>query len=172
MAKCKVKLFRATWGDWDISWRYFDSGKSTILLPVSFRLELESSCDKSDCAVGQLMQGKSSNGAGTDVFETWRGDGPNPAGIWWAGDGKWLNGKGEWDKTGRIATFADHPGHKRAPGSIYMGDATGGPGYFDFRTFVRDRITLEIVQEIKWSMRIDVPNPGKGGRWWSYSDQK
>jgi hypothetical protein len=76
----------------------------------------------------------------------------------------------EWDKAGKIATFDDAPGFNGAPAgsSLYMGDAKGGAYYFGFKTFVKNRYTYEMLREIEWYMRIDVPVPGKGGRWWSF----
>jgi hypothetical protein len=53
-----------------------------------------------------------------------------------------------------------------------MGAAAGRTGYFDFKTFVKDKATDKTLAAINWSMRIDVPTPGKGGFWWSFSDQK
>ena len=56
MADCKVKSFRASWSDWDISWS--SGGKSTIRLPVKFSLELEPGSSKNECMVGQKKRGR------------------------------------------------------------------------------------------------------------------
>ena len=175
MAPCKIKSFRATWGGWDISWPAFYGNNSTIRLPVKFRLELDDSCSRSDCIVGQEKTGRVEIGgsAGADVFPTWTADGEIGARYWWDGDKLSNAGKGEWISE-RVATFEDKPGFYKVPGnlSLYYGAAVARSGYFDYRTFVMDRATGTVVKMINWSMRIDVPTPGKGGSWWSFSDQK
>lgn len=178
MADCRVKSFRATWSDWRIRWGtpFMACGPapSTIQLPVRFRLELEEGCSKGDCVVGQLRRGRSEIGnSGAEIFETFVADGAIGERYWWDGTRLSRSGRGEWDGAGRVATFEDAPGFFEAPAgkSLYMGAARGSDGYFDFKTFVKDRASDKVVREINWSMRIDVPHPGKGGFWWSFSDQ-
>jgi hypothetical protein len=175
MAPCKIKSFRAMWSNWDISWPSGWGNNSTIRLPVTFRLELDDSCSKSDCIVGQLKRGKAAIGgyAGSDVWPTWTGDGEIGRPYWWDGERLSNAGMGDWSWGGNVATFKDKPGFYKVPGgsSLYFGDV-GGSGYFDFQTFVKDRATGAVVKAINWSMRIDVPTPGSGGKWWSFSDQK
>jgi len=173
MGECKVKSFRAKWSDWKISWRWTTGGKSTIVLPVEFTLELEPGSTKADCTFVQKKRGRMQyDNTKADVFPTWIADGDIGENIWWDGTRMARTGKGEWDSSGTKATFQDEPGLQKATGRLYMGDADGGSGYFDFWTFVSDRASSKIIAEIHWSMRIDVPNPGSGGSWWSYSDQK
>jgi hypothetical protein len=171
MGDIKVKSFRATWSNWDISWRWTEGGKSTIRLPVSFRLELEPGSSKRDCMVGQWKQGRMSDASGTETFHNWTIDGPIGDAWWWNGDTMSTAGAGEWDSAGLVSTFKDKPGFNGAKGALYMGDIAGGEGYFEWKTLVVKR-NLETLAEILWWMRIDVPNPGKGGRWWSFSNQK
>ncbi len=177
MTECRAKSFTATWSNWDISWPWTRWGSSTIRLPVKFRLELEEGSSKADCMVGQMKRGRSeiAGNAGNDVWNDFVPDGEPGAWHWWDGEKLSPVGFGEWDRAGRVATFEDKPGfYKVAAGqSLYMGAARGRTGYFDFKTFIQDRTTLKIIQEINWSMRIDVPTPGTGGNfWWSFSDQK
>lgn len=171
MADINVKSFRATWSNWDISWRWTDGGGSTIRLPVTFRLELAPGSSKRDCLVGQKMRGKVSDASGTQTFPDWTMDGPVGDPYWWKGDSMSSAGKGEWDSAGLVATFEDKPGFNEAKGALYWGSAGDGRGYFDFHTFVVKRDAFTVLAEIFWSMRIDVPNPGKGGMWWSFSNQ-
>ena len=181
MSECRIRSFRATWSNWDISW---GSSRSKIILPVSFRLELEPGSSKSDCVVGQLKRGRAAIGGdpGKDVWNDWVGDSEWPSGWWWSGERLALTGKGKWDTVGcgggpeTVATFSDSPGFGNAPAgqSLFYGSAVGS-GYFDFKTFVKQKtggLAANTLAEINWSMRIDVPTPGKGGSWWSYSDQK
>lgn len=171
MAEIKVQSFRASWSNWDISWRWSASGKSSIQLPVKFRLELAPGSSRNDCMIGQWKRGRMKDDSGVETFPDWTPDGPDSSAWWWSGD-KWSSaGFGEWDKAGLVATFEDAPGFKDAKGALYMGDALGGSGYFEFKTQVARR-NLTVLAEILWAMRIDVPNPGKGGLWWSYSNQK
>jgi hypothetical protein len=170
MAAIKVKSFRATWSNWDIGWRWHTAGKSTIRLPVKFRLELEAGSSNRDCMVGQMKRGKMSDASGIDTFTDWEMDGPIGHFYWWDGDTMSTAGFGEWNADGLVATFEDAPGFHRAKGPFYMGDSSG-KGYFEFKTVVVKR-DLTALAEILWWMRIDVPNPGKGGLWWSYSNQK
>ena len=171
MAEPKVKSFRATWSQWDISWRWTDSGRSTIRLPVTFRLELEPGSSKRDVMMGQQIRGESSDASGTKIFENWEMDGPVGDAYGWNGNTMSTAGMGEWDSAGLVATFEDKPGFNSVKGALYWGSAGDRRGYFDFRTFVVTR-SLNVLAEIFWSMRIDVPNPGKGGTWFSYSNQK
>jgi len=172
MANVQVKSFRAYWSNWKTSWRWSAGGKSSISLPVTFRLVLASGSSKRDCMVGQWKRGRMSNGSSVDKFSDWEADGPESA-YWWNGDKMSSAGYGEWDSAGLVATFEDDPGFHGAEGDLYMGDILGGPGYFQFRTrVVKKDSSLTTLAEINWWMRIDVPNPGKGGLWWSYSDQK
>jgi hypothetical protein len=71
-----------------------------------------------------------------------------------------------------VATFEDKPGFNGAKGSLFMGAYDGGSGYFEWKTHVVRRNGFDVLAEILWWMRIDVPNPGKGGIWWSFSNQK
>lgn len=176
MAECRVKKFTASWSNWDISWPGYVFKKATIRLPVRFELELDEGCTKADCVVGQEKRGRSEIGgrAGDDVWDHFVADAPIGERYWWDGEHLSNAGFGEWDRNGRTASFRDAPGFKDAPGdqSLYMGAAAGRTGYFDFRTFVNDRATGKTIRVINWSMRIDVATPGKGGFWWSFSDQK
>jgi len=172
MGHIRVKSFRASWSEWDISWRLFESGKSTIRLPVSFRLELEPGSSKDDCMVGQFKCGLMSDDSGTDKFPNWTIDGPIGDAYWWNGNSMSTAGHGEWDSAGLVATFADKPGFNGAKGALLMAPWNGGPGYFEWKTRVVKRNGYDVLAEILWFMRIDVPNPGKGGYWWSYSNQK
>ena len=113
------------------------------------------------------------------LFLDWTGDSDWGSGWWWDGEKFAGAGESEWESSGcggpqTVATFADSPGFGTAPAgqSLYMGAAVGNSGYFDFKTFVKQRFTEKILAEINWSMRIDVPTPGQGGLWWSFSDQK
>ncbi len=178
MGECRIRSFSARWWSWDISW----SWSSTIQLPVTFRLELEEGSSKSNCIVGQLKRGRSAIGGvvGNDVWPDWVGDSEWGSGWWWTGEKFASAGRGEWETVGcsrggeRVATFSDAPGFFKAPKgqSLYMGAAVGDGGYFDFKTFVNDKATNKTVAEINWSMMINVPVPGKGGTWWSFSDQR
>jgi hypothetical protein len=178
MAECRVKRFVAIWSDWSISWGSSGCGvrSSTIQLPVTFKLELEEGSTKADCIVGQEKRGRSEiNGhAGDDVFEGFTADGDVGNRYWWDGKRLSRDGRGQWDNAGRVATFEDAPGFSDVPAgrSLYMGAAQGRTGYFNFRTFVMDVASNKTIREINWSIRIDVPTPGKGGLWWSFSDQK
>lgn len=177
MSECRIKSFRASWSAWNISWPLTNSSwsSSTIQLPVKFRLELEPGSSKSDCVVGQRKRGQSAIGgnAGSDIWPDWVGDSEWGSGWWWSGDTFAGAGKGEWESA-NVANFEDAPGFYKAGAgqSLYMGAAAGRTGYFDFKTFVKDKATDKTLAEINWSMRIDVPTPGKGGFWWSFSDQK
>ena len=175
MGDIKVKSFRATWSDWYTSWRIFKGGKSTIRLPVSFRLELEPGSSKGDCMVGQYKKGRMSDESGTHTFPDWEIDGPAGDAWWWNGKGMSTAGFGKWDSAGLVATFEDKPGFDDAKGGLYMGDVAGGEGYFEWKTLVVKEKDHQPLAEILWWMRIDVPdpsNPQKGGRWWSFSNQK
>lgn len=176
MAECKVRSFTAAWSAWEISWPLIKYGSSTIRLPVKFKLELEDGSSKADCVVGQEKRGRSeiAGHAGDDVWDHFVPDGEIGARYWWDGEKLSLAGFGEWDSSGKVATFKDSPGFYKVPAgqSLFMGAALGRGGYFDFKTFVKNRATDKIIREINWSMRIDVPTPGKGGFWWSFSDQK
>ena len=110
-----------------------------------------------------------------DVFKDWTYDGESGAPYWWDGEKLSNAGNGDWSRNGRVATFEDAPGFYKvaqSSGSLYYGDAKGGADYFGFKTFVRDRSTKSTIKEIEWYMRIDVPNPGKGGKWWSFVTQR
>jgi hypothetical protein len=170
MGDIKVKSFRATWSDWDISWRWTQGGKSTVRLPVSFRLELEQGSSKNDCMVGQFKRGLMSDADSTDKFPNWTIDGPVGDAYWWNGDSMSTAGFGEWD--GLVATFKDKPGFNGAKGALLMASCEGDAGYFEWSTKVVARNGYTVLAEILWWMRIDVPNPGSGGHWWSYSNQK
>ena len=61
---------------------------------------------------------------------------------------------------------------QRCESALLLATWNGGPGYFEWKTQVVRRNGYGVLAEILWFMRIDVPNPGKGGNWWSYSNQK
>lgn len=172
MGYINVKSFRASWSNWDTSWRWFQSGKSSIRLPVKFRLELEPGSSRNECMVGQHKRGQMSDASGTDRFPNWTIDGPLGDAYWWNGESMSTAGHGKWDSAGLVATFEDKPGFNDAKGSLYMGEIGGGPGYFAWKTSVVRRNGFDVLAEILWWMRIDVPNPGHGGLWWSFSNQK
>ena len=81
-------------------------------------------------------------------------------------------GFGQWDSAGLVATFQDKPGFNSVQGALYMGAVGGGPRFFEWKTVVVKRNGYDVLAEILWWMRIDVPNPGHGGHWWSYSNQR
>jgi hypothetical protein len=172
MADCRIKSFRASWSAWNIDWGWFSS---TIELPVKFRLELEPGSSKADCVVRQMKRGQyaiGGNSAGS-VWTDWEGDSDLPAGLWWNGANFAGAGKGEWESPS-VANFVDAPGfHKAQAGqALYVGDALGKSGFFDYKTSVADAASAKTLAEINWHMRIDIPTPGKGGSWWSNSDQQ
>lgn len=178
MSECKIKSFRASWSHWDISWPGggCGGGSSTIRLPVKFTLELSEGSTKADCMFGQVKRGRSEimKFAGEDVWDNFETDSEPGSPYWWDGTKLASAGYGDWNRAGTVATFEDSPGFYQVPAgrSLYMGAAKGRTGYFDFKTFVKDQASGKIIQEINWSMRIDVETPGKGGFWWSFSDQK
>jgi len=163
MGEPNIKKFTAAFGKWNISWRWYSGGKSKIRLPVKFKLELAPGSSKSDVSIGQMKRGHMRDDSGTHTFSDWTPDGPR----WW--DGRMVNGGNvEWDDSGLVANFEDEPGFPRASGSLYMGHAKVDEWYFDFQTQIRSNLTGKLLQTKTWSMRIDVPNPGYGGMWWSF----
>ena len=126
MGECKVKNFRASWSNWKIDWRWTDGGKSTIVLPVDFTLELESGSTKSDCIFGQQKRGRSQyGGTQPDIFPTFVADGDIGEGIWWDGTRMARSGRGAWNDAGTKATFHDRPGLEGATGACTWAQRTG-----------------------------------------------
>jgi hypothetical protein len=121
--------------------------------------------------VRQFKRGLMSDASGTQKFEKWIIDGPVGDANWWNGTSMSTAGDGEWDSAGLVATFKDKPGFEGAKGALLMASCDGDSGYFEWSTQVVRR-DLTMLAEILWWMRIDVPNPGSGGHWWSFSNQK
>jgi hypothetical protein len=159
---CKVDHFSLKFGKWDVSWPWSETGKTTIALPVKFRLELAEGSKKSDCIISQDKKGYVPRPSPPDEFASWTGD--SPAGGWWTGS-EWQAGNGSWDWFGKdAADFGDEPGfhgaeHYSYP--LYWG-GVGSKGHFEFRTYVNDIKTNTKVRELKWGMLIDYSAPKVG----------
>lgn len=163
MATCKVKSFMMTFENWHFSPPSGSSNDTSIYLPVSFKLELDKGCTKSDCYIGQYKKGMAVSRGKTDTFTSWVDDASYSHPFWW--DGKnWYGGEGSWSYIGEVATFADEPGfhgEKWDAYPLYYG-GVARVGFFSFRTYVQDRASKAIVKELSWSLLIDYRSPPKG----------
>src|SRR5262249_39255711 len=166
---CKVKSFKMKFNAWDISWPWSSwlGPGTTIRLPVEFTLELDASCTRADCMIGQLMRGRTESGGRGEEITAWKADGEAGNANWW--DGKdWQGGGGaSWSWSGEKATFYDKPGFNRVPLSAYplYWGGLGRKHHFQFRTVVKDRRTVEIVSELAWGILIDYSAPEKGSHY-------
>ena len=154
-------------GDWVISWPNLFSSKTTIQLPVKFRLVLEEGSSKSNCSITQFKKGRTEQGGDVDTFTTWTRD--DSGTHWWNGS-DWYGGDGSWDWFGNdAATFKDKPGFQDIPKSafpVYWGGVARG-GFFEFRTVVyaaADGVNpMTEVASLHWGMMINVRSPARGG---------
>lgn len=165
MAPCKLKSFTMRFGTRNISWpgRFFKT--TTIRFPVEFRLELEEGCTRADCLIGQYRKGRvEMSGRVSEEFLDWSGDSDVGKPHWWDGS-NWYGGNGDWSWFGEKATFEDEPGFNnvdQAAFPLYW----GGPvraGYFEFRTYVKDKASGTTLKELQWGILISVQSPEKGG---------
>ena len=154
-------------GEWDISWPGFWSNKSTIRLPVKFRLELQEGSSKSNCLITQFKKGRTEEGGDVDNFTTWTRD--DSGTHWWNGS-DWYGGDGSWSWFGTdVARFEDEPGFRGIEKSafpVYWGGVARA-GYFEFRTVVyaaADGVNpVTEVASLNWGMLINVRSPERGG---------
>lgn len=165
MATCKVKSFTLTFGDWNLSWPGYFSKTTTIRLPVKFQLELDEGSTKSDCLIGQLRRGRvEMYGRVSDDFVGWAKDGGVGQPYWWDGS-DWYGGDGDWSWFGEKATFRDETGFNKvelAAYPLYWGGVARA-GYFEYKTYVKDRASGTILKELLWGILINVRSPDKGG---------
>jgi hypothetical protein len=165
MGTCKVKSFKMSYQDWNVSWPGIIFKSTTIRLPVNFELELDEGCTKADCEIGQKKRGRvEMYGSVSEEFTSWTWDGAIGNPHWWDGD-KWNGGKGSWSLFGEKASFADEPGFnsvelKAYP--LYWGGVARA-GHFEFETVVIDKDSQTVVQSLKWGLLINVLSPQRGG---------
>jgi hypothetical protein len=165
---CKVKSFTMKFGEWNISWPGFWSNKSTIRLPVKFRLELQEGSSKSDCYITQWKRGRTEEGGDVDNFATWVRD-DSGTNYWWNGS-EWYGGNGSWSWFGNdVAKFEDEPGFndlEKNAFPVYWGGVARA-GFFEFRTVVYAAADggnpVTEVASLYWGMLINVRSPERGG---------
>jgi hypothetical protein len=164
---CELKSFTMEFDDWNQSWPLFWSDKTTLRLPVRFRLEIEEGSKKSDCYITQFKKGRVEMAGKVESWPEWIEDSGRSA--WWNGS-EWNGGDGSWSWFGNdVAKFEDEPGFndiKKSDFPVYWGGVARA-GFFEFRTVVYaaadgDNPKKEVASLI-WGMLINVRSPERGG---------